>query len=86
MVYDELPVRRHSGTAVVTFDVPCPGPLHFLILLNMSDYCPLHDQHVGPSLLSLFGILSILLSISVCAAVSLFCACLASHVIKSNSK
>ena len=46
----------------------CPAQDHFifLILLIISDFCPLPDPDV------------ILLSILVCAAASLFCACLVS--------
>ena len=58
-------------------DMPCPGPFHLSHSLHyIYDFCPLPDPDVGPSIF-----VSILLSILVCAAASLFCACLVSvHV------
>ena len=57
-----------GGPSVVLRRLMCPAQDHFifLILLIISDVCPLPDPDV------------ILLSILVCAAASLFCACLVS--------
>ena len=67
------------GPSVVfeAVDMPCPGPFHFCHSVHyIYDFCPLPDPDVV--LLSLYAMLSILLSILVCAAASLFCACLVS--------
>ena len=67
------------GPSVVfeAVDMPCPGPFHFSHSVHyIYDFCPLPDINVG--LLSLYVMFSVLLSILVCAAASLFCACLVS--------
>ena len=55
--------------------MPCPGPFHLLTVLikSMTFVLSLTQMLV---FLSLYVMLSILLSILVCAAASLFCACL----------
>ena len=70
------------GPSVVfeAVDMPCPGPFHCSHSVDYIHYfCPLPDPDVALSIfLSLYVMLSILLSILVCAAASLFCACLVS--------
>ena len=68
------------GPSVVfeAVNMPCPGPFHFshsVDYISMSFVLSLTQMLV---LLSLYVMLSILLSILVCAAASLFCACLVS--------
>ena len=68
------------GPSVVfeAVNMPCPGPFHFSHSVDyIYDFCPLADPDVGLSLY-MYVMLSILLSILVCAAASLFCACLVS--------
>ena len=69
------------GPSVVfeAVNMPCPRPFHFSHSVDyIYEFCPLPDPDVGPSILTLYVMLSILLSILVCAAASLFCACLVS--------
>ena len=64
------------GPSVVfeAVDMPCPGPFHFSHSVDyIYEFCSLPDPDVGPSI---YVMLSIPLSILVCAAASLFCACL----------
>ena len=71
------PTGDTRGPSVVfeAVDMPCPGPFHFI---SMTFVLSLTQMLV---FLSLYVMLSILLSIFVCAAASLFCACLVSvHV------
>ena len=66
------------GPSVVfeAVDMPCPGPFHFSHSIDyIYEFCPLLNQDVGPSI---FVCDVELLSILVCAAASLFCACLVS--------
>ena len=69
------------GPSVVfeAVDMPCPGPFHFFhsvhYIYDLSFVLSLTQML---ALLSLYVMLSILLSILVCAAASLFCACLVS--------
>ena len=67
----------HLSVVFEPVDMPCPGPFRFS---QIADYvynlCPLPDQTLV--FLSLYVMLSTLLSILVCAAASLFCACLVS--------
>ena len=68
------------GPSVVfeAVNMPCPGPFHFSHSVDyIYEYCPLPDPDIL-LVLSLYVMLSILLSILVCAAASLFCACLVS--------
>ena len=67
------------GPSVVfeAVDMPCPGPFHFLTVYIISMTFVLSLTHMLV-LLSLYVTLNILLSILVCAAASLFCACLVS--------
>ena len=57
--------------------MPCPGPFHFSYSVDyIYDLCPLPDPDVG---LSIFVCdVEHTFSILVCAAASLFCACLVS--------
>ena len=67
------------GPSVVfeAVDMTCPGPFHCSHSVHyIYDFCPLLTQMLV--LLSLHVLLGILLSILVCAAASLFCACLVS--------
>ena len=67
------------GPSVVfeAVDMPCPGPFHFSYSVDyIYDLCPPLTQMLV--FLSLYVMLSILLSILACAATSLFCACLVS--------
>ena len=67
------------GPSVVfeAVDMPCPGPFHFSHSVDyIYEFCPPLTQMLV--FLSLYVMLSILLSILVCAAASLFCACLVS--------
>ena len=67
------------GPSVVfeAVNMPCPGPFHFSHSVDyIYEFCPLLTQMLV--LLSLYVMLSILLSILVCAAASLFCASLVS--------
>ena len=58
-------------------NMPCPGPFHFSHSVDyIYELCLSLTQMLV--LLSLYAMLSILLSILVCAAASLFCACLVS--------
>ena len=60
-------------------DVPCVGLLHFFLIfmiVSMAFALSLSDQYVGPSVS--YVMLSICLSILVCAAASSFCSRLAS--------
>ena len=70
------------GPSVVfeAVDMPCPGPFHFSHSVDyIYEFCPLPNGLTQMLvLLSLYVMLSILLSILVCAAASLFCACLVS--------
>ena len=66
------------GPSVVfeAVDMPCPGPFHFS---HSVDYIYEFVLSLTQMLvLSLYAMLSILLSILACAAASLFCACLVS--------
>ena len=57
--------------------MPCPGSFHFSHSVDyIYDFGPLPDPYVGLSIA--YVMLSILLSLLVCAAASLFCACLVS--------
>ena len=60
----------------------CPGSFHFSHIADyIYDFCPLPDPDVGQFLslaLSLYDMLSRLLSSLVCAAAHFFCACLVS--------
>ena len=57
--------------------MPCPGLFHCSHSVDyIYDFCPLPDQDVGLSIL--YVMLSLLLSILVCAAASLFCPCVVS--------
>ena len=71
------------GPSVVfeAVNMPCPGPFHFSHSVDyIYEFCPLPDPDLL-LVLYLYVMLSILLSILVCAAASLFCACLVSvHV------
>ena len=60
--------------------MPCPGPFHFSHSVDyIYEFCPLPDPAVGHSVfVGPYVMLSILLSILVCAAASLFCACFVS--------
>ena len=59
--------------------MPCPGPFHCSHSVDyIYDFCPLPDPDVGLSILVCDVEHSILLSILVCAAASLFCAYLVS--------
>ena len=71
------PSGNTRGPSVVfeAVDMPWPGPFNFShIADNIYDFCPLPDPLM---LVFLPLMLNILLSILVCAATSLFCACLA---------
>ena len=73
------------GPSVVfeAVDMPCPGPFHFSHSVDyIYEFCPLPNQMLV--LLSLYVMLSILLSILVCAAASLFCACLVSVQVSAS--
>ena len=66
------------GPSVVfeAVDMPCPGPFHFSHSVDyIYEFCPLPNPDVGP--ISVCDV-ELLLSILVCAAASLFCACLVS--------
>ena len=73
------PSGNTRGRSIVfeALDMPCPIPFHFLTLLiiSMTFVFSLTQTLVC---LSLYVMLSILLSTLVCAAASLFCACLVS--------
>ena len=59
-------------------DMPCPGPFHFSHSVDyIYEFCLLPDPDIGHSIF-VCVMLSIPLSILVCAAASLFCACLVS--------
>ena len=66
------------GPSVVfkAVDMPCPGPFFYYIPDYIYYFCLLSDPVLV--FLSLYVMLSILLSILVCAVASLFCACLVS--------
>ena len=67
------------GPSVVfeAVDMPCPGPFHFSHSVDyIYEFCPLPNPDVGPSIFVCD--VEQLLSILVCAAASLFCACLVS--------
>ena len=74
------PLHRYKRGPSVVFEevgMPCPGPFRFSHFADhVYDCCPLPDPDVGLS--SLYMMLSIRLSILVCAAASFFCACLSS--------
>ena len=54
--------------------MPCPGPFYFSHSVDyIYEFCPLPDTDVGPSIF-----VCDVESILVCAAGSLFCACLVS--------
>ena len=59
-------------------DKPCQGPFHFSRIADMTFVLSLTQMLVFLSLYDVYVMLSILLSILVCAAASLFCACLVS--------
>ena len=72
-----------QGPSVVfeAVDMPCPGPFHFSHSVDYIIYSFVLSLTQMLVLLSLYVMLSILLSILVCAAARLFCACLVSvHV------
>ena len=72
------PIGDARGPSVIfeAVNMPCPGPFHFSHSVDyIYEFCPLPDPDV---LLSLYVMLSILPSILVCAAASLFCANLVS--------
>ena len=73
------PSADTRGPSVVFEAVECPAQDHFIFLtvLIISMTCVLSLTHMLV-FLSLYVMLSILLSILVCAAASLFCACLVS--------
>ena len=76
------PTGDTRGPSVVfeAVDMPCPGPFHFSYSVDYIDDFVLSLTQMLV-FLSLYVMLSILLSIFVCAAASLFCACLVSvHV------
>ena len=58
--------------------MPCPGPFHFSYSVDYIYMTCVHSLTQMLVFLSLYVMLSILLSILVCAAASLFCACLVS--------
>ena len=61
--------RRGPLVIFEAVDVPCSGPFHFSHIADyIYDFCPLPDPDVG--LLSVYVMLSILLSILVCTAAS----------------
>ena len=68
------------GPSVVfeAVDMPCQGPFHFSHSVDYIYMSFVLSQTQMLVLLSLYVMLSILLSILVCAAASLFCACLVS--------
>ena len=76
----QVVTREVHPTSVVVeaVNMPCPGPFHFshsVDYIYMSFVLSLTQMLV---LLSLYVTLSILLSILICVAASLFCACLVS--------
>ena len=79
------PCGNTPGPSVVfeAVDMPCPGPFNFSHSVDyIYEFCPLPDPDVGPSIFVCdVEHRGLLLSILVCAAASLFCACLVSdHV------
>ena len=69
---------RGPSVDLQAVDMPCPGPFNFSYSVNyIYDFCPLPGPDVGLSIF-VYVMLSIRLSILVCAAASLFYACLVS--------
>ena len=68
---------RGSSVVFEAVDMPCPGPFHFSYSVDYMMTCVLSLTQMLV-FLYLYVMLSILLSILVCAAASLFCACLVS--------
>ena len=68
--------------------MPCSGPFHvYYSVAYIYDFCPLPNPDVGLSILvGPYVMLSILLSILVCAAASLFCACFVSVQVSNLHK
>ena len=64
--------------------MPCPGPFHFSYIVDyIYDFFVLSLTQML-IFLSLYVMLSIILSILVCAAASLFCACLVSVQVSAS--
>ena len=78
VIWSTSDVTGGPSVVIEAVDMPCPGPFHFFITVLITSVTFVLSLTQMLVFLSLHVMLSILLSILVCAAASLFCAWLVS--------